>query len=338
MGIAGSRPLSIRFVLASVILPALAVVSDEAMLAFAHQHRWSVPTTLTVFSLFVGQTGILTYVAGKWLPNWGWRLVVLCWSMLLINLLLSHAASVGKDINEVLSLAFSSGQIGALAVWTILGSCTWRRRLALFSLAFVPVFLFGRAGPVLLWGWHSDPWRIIVFVQTIGTCVLAAALQVSGHRIEPAECGDSPGRPGPIQFSIRHLLIATTAVAIIVPIVKEMLHASSQSLGGRQWLHASADGVVLAVVSLAAMWAALGVGRWWIKIMAFAMLALSAGASLYWLEKTVLYPVPWSPTWKASLTYAGWWWVAWTSLAGSFLAGMLLVLRATGYRLVRRRR
>jgi hypothetical protein len=333
-----SRPLSIRFVFASVILPALAVISDEVMLSFAFQQRWSVPTTLAVFGLFVGQTGMLTYVAGKWLPNWGWRLVVLCWSMLLINLLLGHAVSVGKDINEVLSLAFSSGQIGALVVWTILGSTTWRRRLAFFSLAFVPVFLFGRAGQVLIWGWHSDPWRIIVFVQAVGTCVLAAALQVGGHRIEPAERRESPGKPGPIQFSIRHLLIATTGVAIIVPIVQEMLRASSQLLGWRQWLHALSDGVVLAVVSLAAMWAALGVGRWWIKIMTFAILALAAGASLCWLEKTVLYPVPWSPTWKESLTYAGWWWVAWTSLAGSFLAGMLLVLRATGYRLVRRQR
>jgi hypothetical protein len=335
MGIAGSRPLSIRFALASVVLPAVAVVSDEATLAFAHQHRWSVPTTLTVFSLFVGQTGILTYVAGKWLPNWSWRLVVLCWSMLLINLLLSHAASIGRDINQLLALAFFSGQIGAWVDWTILGSSTWKRWPAFLSLAFVLLF----AGQVLIWGWHDyDTWRIIVFVQTVGTCVLAAALRVSGHRIESAECGEVEGGPGPIQFSVQHLLIATTAVAIIMAILQELLHASSQSLGGRQWLHASADGVVLAVVSLAAMWAALGVGRWWIKILTFAMLALSAGASLYWLEKTVLYPVPWSPTWKASLTYASWWWVAWTSLAGSFLAGMLLVLRATGYRLVRRRR
>jgi hypothetical protein len=236
-------------------------------------------------------------------------------------------------------VGISSGQIGALAVWTILGSSTWWRRLAFFSLAFVPVILFGKAGLVMIWGWPGDPWRIIVFVQTVGTCVLAAALQVSGHRIELVPSEAAEGGPGPIQFSIRHLLIATTAVAIIVPIAQKMLGAYlSQSLSGRQSWHASADGVVLAAVSLAALWAALGAGRWWIKVLTFAMLTLAAGASLHWLERTVLYPVPWSPTWKQSLTDAGWWWVAWTSLAGSFLAGMLLVLRATGYRLVRRRR
>lgn len=108
-----------------------------------------------------------------------------------------------------------------------------------------------------------------MFVQAVGTCALAALLRVIGHRIEPAEYGRAKDGPGPIQFSIRHLLIATTAVAIIMTIVQELLRAS-QSLGGRQWLHASTDGLVLAVVSLAAMWAALGAGRWWIKALAFA--------------------------------------------------------------------
>ena len=324
----------IRLVLVSAFFPALVVAVDEALLAFAFEHHWSVPTTLAVLGWFVAQTSMLSYVAGKWLPNWGWRLVVLCWSMLLINLLLVHTVSVGKYINELLALAFFSGQIGSLAAWTILGLSTWRRWLAIAFLAFVLL----SAGQALIWGWHDESWRIIVFVQTFGTCVLAAALRVSGHRIESAECGEARGGPGPMQFSIRHLLIATTVVAIFMSILQELLRESSQSLAGRQWLHASADGVVLAVVSLAAMWAALGAGRWCVKILTFAMLTLAAGASLCWLEKTVLYPVPWSTTWKAKLTYAGWWWVAWTSLAGSFLAGMLLVLRATGYRLIRRRR
>ena len=30
---------------------------------------------------------------------------------------------------------------------------------------------------------------------------------------------------------------------------------------------------------------------------------------------------------------AGWWWIVWTLLAEPFLAGVLLVFRATGYRL-----
>ena len=37
------------------------------------------------------------------------------------------------------------------------------------------------------------------------------------------------------------------------------------------------------------------------------------------------------------LTDLGLLWIAWTLLSGSFLAGMLLVLRGSGYRLVRRR-
>jgi hypothetical protein len=206
--------------------------------------------------------------------------------------------------------------------------------LAFFAL---PLLSFGK-GMGLIAGWHGDPWRIIVLVQAVATCVLAAFLHACGYRVELGEPKTADSDAGPIQFSIRHLLLATTAVAIMVPIVQGVLRQSSQFLSARQWLHSAADGAVLSVVSLAAFWAALGAGRWWNKILAFAMLALAAGASLCWLEKSVLYPVTWSPTWKQSLTDAGWWWVAWTSLAGSFLAGMLLVLHATGYRLVRRRR
>jgi len=329
-----SRNPSIRLVLASVVLPALVVAADEALLAFAYQHRWSVPTTLAVLGWFVAQTGLLCYVAGKWLPNWGWRLVVLFWSMLLINLLL-RGPSVGSDI-KLLALAFSSGQIGALAAWVILGASAWWRRLAILPFAVVPVFLFGEA-QVEEMGWDVDAWRSVMLVQVVATCVLVAALHVSGYRIELVQFGAAEGGPGPVQFSVRHLLIATMAVAIVMTIVQALLR-TSQSQSGRQWLQASADGVVLAVVSLAAMWAALGAGRWWIKAMVFILLALAAGSSLYWLEKSVLYRAPVLFKWEQPLTQAGWWWLAWALLAGSLLAGMLLVLRATGHRLVRRRR
>jgi hypothetical protein len=333
-----ARVLSMRLVFASVVLPAVVVVADEAVLALAIKHRWSVSSVLAVFAWFVVQTGLLSYVAGCWLSNWGWRLVVLCWSMLLVNLWLAHAASVGRYENELLSLAFSSGQIGALAAWTFLGACVWQRRLALLSAAFIPVFVNGRAGQIMLWGDPGDPWRSIVLIQAAGTCILAMWLFVSGHRIELADSRASTGGAGPIQFSIRHLLLATTFVAVMVPTLQGMARAAAKTMNERQWLHTTADGVLLAVVSLAAIWAALGMGHLWIKVLAFASLAVVAGATLYWLERTVLYPARWSPNWTQPLTGAGWWWVAWTSLEGSLLAGMLLVLRANGYRLVRRRR
>jgi hypothetical protein len=86
-------------------------------------------------------------------------------------------------------------------------------------MAILPVFLLSKVGIAWISGEHSDPWRIIVLVQTVGTCVLATALQVSGHRIEPAENGAAKGGARPIQFSIRDLLIATMAVAFMVPIM-----------------------------------------------------------------------------------------------------------------------
>ncbi|MEK6249965.1 MAG: hypothetical protein N2C12_17405 [Planctomycetales bacterium] len=46
-----------------------------------------------------------------------------------------------------------------------------------------------------------------------------------------------------------------------------------------------------------------------------------AGGQMYW-------------NWRA-LSQFGWLWIAWTCLVAGFLAAMLLLLRSTGYRLVR---
>jgi hypothetical protein len=94
---------------------------------------------------------------------------------------------------------------------------------------------------------------------------------------------------------------------------------------------------VLSGVSLAAIWLALGEGRSMDRLLLYTLVAIAAGSGLCWLDETIVYRSV-TPIVSYKLTNTGWWWVAWTSLAGSFLTGMLLVLRATGYRLIRRRR
>lgn len=322
-----------------MLLPAVVVLSDDAALRFGDNCRWSTAVSLGAFGWFVCQTAVLSYVAGWKLPNWPWRLLLLGWTLVLVNLLLAASSMNAGWKQRMLGLAFLTGQIGALEIWLVLGGVAWPRRLGLLAAAALPV-MFLSSALQFRWKlgeyWMGDAWTVIVVVQLAGGLALAALLRVWGCRVEPYCETASHDPSGPIQFSIRHLLIATTAVAVVVPIVQRMLEASSRTLSGWQWLHSVADGAILAVVSLAAVWMALGTGRWPLKFLVFAVLASTAGAGLNWLEASVLYISPWGA--PIQLTDLGLLWIAWTLVTGSFLAGMLLVLRGSGFRLVKRAR
>ena len=75
----------------------------------------------------------------------------------------------------------------------------------------------------------------------------------------------------------------------------------------------------------------------------FLLLAVLLAGLLWWAE--VRAEAIWLPAgrpmtdfgWRFRQSVAGRWWIGWTLLAGTFLASWLSVLRATGYRLVRRR-
>ena len=62
----------------------------------------------------------------------------------------------------------------------------------------------------------------------------------------------------------------------------------------------------------------------WILQMSPRWQSVSAGGRLDWHHELMLQGV-----------LLDWWWVAWTCLAACFLAGLLLVFRASGYRLMR---
>ncbi|HQU44621.1 MAG TPA: hypothetical protein PK867_17520 [Pirellulales bacterium] len=82
-----SAPATFRLLLVSVVLPAVFVAIDQAALRFGAANRWSPATGVTVGSWFVVQTALLSFLAGSKLPHWGWRLLLLGWSLVLVNLL-----------------------------------------------------------------------------------------------------------------------------------------------------------------------------------------------------------------------------------------------------------
>jgi len=85
------RP-TLRLLVPAMLLPALVVLSDEAVLRFGDSYRWSTSAGVGAFSWFVFQTALLSYVVGTRLPSWPWRLLLLGWTLVLVGLLLSASS------------------------------------------------------------------------------------------------------------------------------------------------------------------------------------------------------------------------------------------------------
>ena len=345
-----NRP-TLRLLLPAMLLPACVAFSDEVVLKLASANRWSSMAVLAVLAWFVFQTALLSYVAGSKLPTWSWRLLVLGWTLVLINLLLPASTTYagGSEHIELLQCmlgrAFLTGEIASTTIWLVLGGVSLMRRLGLALLAALPATYLALAlefpsnpAPVR-WG-GNEAWNVIIIVQVLGVAAMAVLLWFSGFRIEPVKEASTNGSGEPTQFSvrpqfsIRHLIMATTFVAILTFGAQWAAKASSHTLFGGQWVHASVVGALLALCSLAALWMALGVGPWPVRVFVFAILTVGVGASAEWLESNIRYAERWGRI--RHLTDMHDLWPAWTLLTGSFVAGMLLVLRASGFRLVKK--
>lgn len=338
-----AKQAALRLLLPAMVLPAVIVLSDEWALRLASAKGWSAAATFGVLVWFVVQTALLSYVAGWRLPNWPWRLVLLGWALLLVNLLLPASTSYAAGIwrvevyQRMLGRAFAAGEISSLAIWLILGASSPIRRLGLVTAASLPVFYLFSAlrFPAESPRWAgNDAWIVIILVQTAGIGAMAMLLRLQGFRIGSLSFDPRSPSRGPVQFSVRHLFVATTIVAILVFAAQWAMIASSHTLVSGQWVQASVYGALLALVSLAAVWMALGAGRWPLRLFVFAVMAACAGACLTWLETHIRYGERWGQL--VPLTDMQGRWPSWTLLAGSFLASMLLVLRGTGCRLAKR--
>ncbi|HET6880264.1 MAG TPA: hypothetical protein VFI31_08920 [Pirellulales bacterium] len=330
-----------RLMLVGVLLPAMIVSADSATLSAAGSSHWSAGASLWTFFLFLAQASALSYASGRWLDDWRWRLLLLVWLSVLVDLLLYcvSVVSVGGDYYgrrpELLVFGFYGSQISLGIIWAVLGAIEWRRRLAAAVLAAAPAsyFLLRITSEQT---WQVESWLAVTFVQEFGVLVLCGLLRAFHYRIE---IGTTAGATDtyPLQFSIGHLLIWTVAAALIVSAAKQVMLYAPGGRDWRQWLELAIDGTTLAIVALAAMWMALGAGHRWTKVLVGVLLAASAGALLWYVEQQFLNYT--ARTWRYIPTASvGPWWIAWSLLAQPFLAALLLVLQITGYRLVRRRR
>jgi hypothetical protein len=332
-----SRPPHVRLLLVSVLLPSVIVAADSAVLSVAGSANWSSATALGTFALFLAQGSAVSYAAGRWLPDWRWRFVLLGWLAILVDLLLYTASVVSGGggysyWSELLIYGFYGSQLSSGLIWGILGSLAWRRRLcgAAFVAAPATYFLLRITAEQ---SYVVAQWLAITLVQAVGVAGMCGLLRAIGYRMDHVDNNAAYPHGSALQFSIGHMLVWTLAAALIVSVAKQVAIYSSGGYGLREWLLLAIAGTTLAIVALAAMWMVLGAGRGVLKLVIALSIATSAGAFLWYADRHFVSRagVFWLPE-------VGPWWLGWSLLAEPFLAGLLLVFYTTGYRLVWHRR
>jgi hypothetical protein len=343
------RPLDAwpRLALLAVVLPVSLAILDRWLLAGPPRY-YQMHEIVATYAIFTLQVAILGWAVGRGLRNRLVRWSVYVWALLLTDVqLITFALSdqYWYSPATVLAYAMLSAQAGLLAAWSMLGEMRWTWRLPI---------AFGAAsvlGAILLmvngsfwsswWSQSQEAWPVIVLTQSAAAAAICLALSGAGYRMttigESGLSSDGPSKPNSrerrLQFSLRHLMIWITALGPAVLMLRSLHVFMTGRFGVGQWIEMITLGLCLAAVSLLAVWAAAGAEGAGLRLPLLLVLAPAMGLLL------------------GALGVWGWWerivfsyasgpecvvqWMIWTTLAGYFLAGMLLIFRAQGCRLVR---
>ncbi|HWB11217.1 MAG TPA: hypothetical protein VG826_18455 [Pirellulales bacterium] len=249
----------------------------------------------------------------------------------------------GANRGQLLTKAFLCAQFSAAVVWLILGSVSIEKKLwpAGAAVALLAATLLMTESYSA--GARGELWDMVMFVQLVATVGLAALLCALGWQIVHLDASTMRLQGAWLQFSLRHLFVAMTGAGVVLVLYKAALAHLAGGADLLECMHVVLDGTMLAVASLAAVWAALGAGPAAARFSLLLLLAIVLGSFLWGAEATAeqIWTHAGRPMrgfgWRFRQAVAGGWWLAWTLLAAVFLASWLSVLRATGYRFVRRR-
>jgi hypothetical protein len=343
----------LRLIGLALLLPAVVAAANYLLAAPLADGRAPASLVCVQVAWYIVQVGIVGALVGRGLRSPVVRWIVFGWILLLINLLtMALALREFSDLPLHLPTAgLFAGQIGLCVVWAFLGDTRWPLRLPATTLAI----------GVLLAVWFNqwidyrrDLWDELLVLNLVTLAVLCGLVRLSGFRlaiIEPA-AGDSDSglagsRTQPLQFGIKHVLIWTTALAILLAIGRGMdllrWEVAQQFFSQHKpWKFVMATASAMTIV--VALWVALGTGRWWWRYPIGVLMVLLLGSLLSTWNNTrqlasqaLANAGGWRQVdWELMEWYEiGWWWLAWMCLSGGLLAAMLIILRALGYRLVR---
>jgi len=340
----GAAPVDLqklrRVFLLATLLPAAIVLADQVAIA-SGWHRQSTPWAL--YTLYVVQVAVLAGSVGRFIDSWFLRWVVLVWVLVLIDLRL--ACAFMDYANDPLMYAMVSSQLGLLVFVAMLapGPWPWRLPSALVGGTLLAQLTLG------VGSWRGA-WPVVLVLQTVVAAVLCLGLLVLGFRLRAI------GETNPhaqanlaehgFHFSIKHILFWMLAAVPVLGLGQgiDLWFYDGFDLIG--WLRLAYVAALLSLVPLLVICSVLAGRRIMVLVPVVAWCLASVGGVLavtVTSDTWQVVPTRWrGGNWQgwvlAELTGIGAGWIAWTLLSACFLAGLLLLFRTAGYRLVRRKR
>jgi hypothetical protein len=209
----------------------------------------------------------------------------------------------------ILGYALAFSQVSLLTIWAGLASTAVWFRLPILAGGYLLAVQF-----LKLLHDNDGGWFILLGMQ-VGVVLLPLLMaRLCRVRLERYHGGENPFAPRPLQFSLRRLMAAITALAIACGIARHFDLSQSNLEEG------VLIGSGFAVVALTGVWAGLGSGSSWLKMPVLVIVSLVTGYTI-----AVFTGPPGDRTPIVLLVV----------LQTAFLGGSLGVLRKCQYRLMR---
>lgn len=345
-----TSPLPIkRLLLVGVLIPAVFSALDHWLLNRLHYHPSDIPTITSVMAAYVVQVGLLGWLCGTLLENpwWRWGLYIWCWVLIDLQLLSASVAAIGWRGQDMLPGSLFAAQVGLAIVWAVLGTQHWAIRLP--ACAVLGALL---SSPISVGYNNVFDLLVVQMISLAGLCLLLRWRRFKLQQVTPTPGPAAAGTPASaadarsMQFSIRHVLIWTSSLAVVLGILRAadlLTWNTLRSFAGAEFIFLASAGLLIACVFVVAVWAAVGSGPAWLRIPVLLLSLFFFGMSVAFLswntERIRYYPgsdftALWTP-WGWQTFRDHWWRALWVALAGSLLFASLLIHRAIGLRLIR---
>jgi hypothetical protein len=350
------RPLPlVSLLLVGMVVPVVCSAVDHVLLSQMTSGVASGGTIVLTLAVFVFQIGLFGVLCGRWIAEPLLRWIIYLWCWVLVDLQIITASALAGpsyywgNANRLLPSSLFNAQLGLVTIWAVLGTTRWYLR---WPAALILAMLC--ALPMLDLHYHGSDLSGFLFMQVVALAGICGVLRWQRFRLivpsaEPM-AGATSGSLRPLQFGVRHVLIWTTSLAVVLGLARALNLLSPgfiADLLGQRWLVNITAGGLIAIVLVVALWSALGEGHGrLVALLTIAPLAglLVSASEWYYVQHVSYYQwrgfrgIP--PPVSSLAFWAGWWenewWlVAWTCLAGGLLFAALLIYRTLGYRLTR---